>query len=92
MDIVTCGRIPKKENLRLSISIINVYEGRPFYGLSVYKISTKNHKIGSFESEYDCVFDTDGYDLAELFKELRESRYSCAIDNLSEEIERSKNL
>lgn len=92
MELITCGRIPKKENLRLCVDIANVYEGRPLYNLSVYKISTKNHKYGSFDSEYTCVFDTDGYDLAELFKELRESRYSCAIDNLSEEIERSKTL
>lgn len=90
MDLVSTGRLPKNENLKLSIEIYNVYEGKPFYNLSVYNVNTKTHKYGSYSSEYTCVFDTDGYDLSVLFKELKKSRYSGSIDTFVKEMKKVK--
>lgn len=83
------GRLPNKENLVIGLDVKNdpcddEMPKHTFYILTVYN----KNKVDKVDCE--CVYYDDGYDLAELFKTLRKTRYRVALDNLEEALAKSK--
>ena len=85
------GRLPKKENLTIGLDVINdpcdnKMPKHPFYSLMVFN----KNKVE--ETDCECVYFDDGYDLVELFRDLRKTRYKAALENLEEDLAKSKDL